>query len=227
MTRSDTRSITIIGLVGLALLAALWMLAISPKRDDRATVLDTVSAQEQLLQTSRTQISAYENARRQFPGMLAELLTIDKAVPAQAAISSLLREVQRRAKAEHSELRLVALRGASAVAGAGSATTPLAPGATVGPDGLSALPFTFEFSGTYFDLRNILQTVRRSVSFRSGDLKAVGRLLTIDGLTLDRSKPTSVQTKAVVTATAYIAPDASASSQLPAPAATATATGGS
>ena len=125
--------------------------------------------------------------------------------------------MQRRAHAQHSELRLVALKGESAVAGAGPATTPLAPGATVGPDGLSALPFTFEFSGTYFDLRDILQTVRRSVSFRSGDLKARGRLLTIDGLTLDRSKPTSAQTKAVVTATAFIAPDASASSQLPAP----------
>jgi Tfp pilus assembly protein PilO len=226
MTHADKRAITIVALAGCALLAALWVLAISPKRQDGAAVQVDVTAQEQRLQAARTQLGAYENAHKQFPGMLAELHTLDKAVPARASISSLLRQVQRRANTHHSELRLVALKGASAVSGATGAT-PLPPGATVGPDGLSALPFTFEFTGAYFDLRNILETVRHSVGFRSGDLKVHGRLLTIDGLTFDRSAATSSQTTAIVNATAYIAPDASASSPAPAIAPAAMPVGGS
>jgi hypothetical protein len=226
MTHSDKRATTIVALIGCALLAALWMLAISPRRQAGAEVHVNAVAQEQRLQAARTQLGAYVNARQQFPGMLAELHTLDKAVPAQAAISSLLRQVQRRADVHHSELRLVALKAATAVPGA-TGTTPIPPGATVGPDGLSAMPFTFEFTGKYFDLRDILQTVRRSVGFRAGDLKVAGRLLTIDGLTFDRPDPTSTQTTAVVNATAYIAPDASASAQLPAVPPAATTVGGS
>ncbi|MEA2149415.1 MAG: hypothetical protein QOD69_1245 [Solirubrobacteraceae bacterium] len=226
MTHSDKRAITIVALFGCAILAALWMLAISPKRQDGADVRVDVTAQEQRLQAALTQVSAYENARKQFPGMLAELHTLDKAVPAQAAIASLLRQVQQRADVHHSELRLVAMKGASAVPGA-TGTTPLPPGATVGPDGLSALPFTFEFTGEYFDLRDILETVRHSVGFRSGDLKVHGRLLTIDGLTFDRPDPKSTKATAVVNATAYIAPDASASPQIPAVVPAATTVGGS
>jgi Tfp pilus assembly protein PilO len=214
MTSNERSAIVLVALAGIALLAALWLLAIGPKRSESAEVKDNVSAQEQRLTDAQTQLSTYQNARKQFPGMLAELRRLDKAVPARAAVSSLLRQIQRRANVRDSELRLVALKSATAVPAAGSAA-PVTPGATVGPDGLSALPFTFEFSGKYFDLRDILKTIRRSVSVRSGDVKVSGRLLTIDGLTFTRNDPSSAQTKAIVNATAYIAPDGAATPQPP------------
>ncbi|MEA2156911.1 MAG: hypothetical protein QOE11_3051 [Solirubrobacteraceae bacterium] len=228
MTSNDTRSVALVALAGLAIIATLWVLAISPKRTESATVRDNVAAQDQRLQVAQTQLGTFQAARKQFPGMLAELKGLDKAVPARAAISSLLRQLQRRANVRDSELRLVALKsatpGTAPVAPAASAA-PVAPGATAGPSGLSALPFTFEFTGRYFDLRDILATVRRSVRVHAGDVNVHGRLLTIDGLTFTRSDPASTQTKAVVSATAYIAPDGASTPQPPATPATTTAGG--
>lgn len=228
MTSNERSSVVLVVLAGVAIVAALWLLAIGPKRSESAKVRDDVSAQQQLLDESRSQLASYQTARKQFPGMLAELRSLDRAVPARGAISSLLRQVQRRADARDSELRLVALKAASAVPATGTtAPPPVTPGATVGPDGLSALPFTFEFTGRYFDLRDILQTIRRSVSVRRGDVKVSGRLLTIDGVSFTRSDPASALTKAVVNATAYIAPDGAATPQPPAGAAATPTAGGS
>ena len=233
MTTNDTRTIAIVALAGVAILAALWMLAISPKRDERTQIKANVTAQEARLQTAQTQLASFEAAKQQFPAKLAELKRLDKAVPARGAISSLLRQLQRRAKVRNSNLRLVALKPAGAaapVAGATAPAAPITPGASVGPDGLATLPFTFEFTGEYFDLRDILATVRRSVSVRKDKIKVSGRLLTIDGLTFTRPDPASSDTRATLNATAYIAPDGASTPQPPAgaPAPTpATPTGGS
>ncbi len=229
MTTNDNKTIAVVVLAGIAILAALWMLAISPKRDERSQVKANVAAQEARLSTAKAQLASFELAKQQFPVKLAELKRLDKAVPARGAVSALLRQLQRRAKVRNSNLRLVALKS-------GSATTPgstggvSTPGATVGPNGLAALPFEFEFTGEYFDLRDILSTVRRSVSVHKDKIKVSGRLLTIDELSFTRTDPTSTRTRATLSATAYIAPDGAATPQLPAAAAAtapATPTGGS
>ena len=231
MTTNDRRTIAIVVLAGVALLAALWVLAIGPKRDERAKVRDNVAEQRERLDRARTQLASYEASRKQFPQRLAELRRLDKAVPARGAISALLRQLQRRAKVRDSDLRLVALKaGPAAPAASGAQGTagnrPAAPGATPGPDGLAALPFTFEFRGEYFDLRDILATVRRAVRVRDGRVKVAGRLLTIDGLTFTRDDPTSTRTKAVLNATAYIAPEGADSPPTPPAAAGAATTAG-
>jgi Tfp pilus assembly protein PilO len=229
MMTNDTRTIAVTVLAGIAILAGLWMWAISPKREERAQVKDNVAAQQARLSTAQAQLASFQATKKQFPVKLAELKKLDKAVPARGAISSLLRQLQRRAKVRHSNLRLVALSsGATATPGStGGVSTP---GATVGPDGLAALPFQFEFTGEYFDLRDILATVRRSVSVRKDKVKVTGRLLTIDSLSFTRTDPTTTRTRATLTATAYVAPDGAATPQPPAGVAAvtpATPTGGS
>jgi hypothetical protein len=230
MTTNDRRTIALVVLGGVAILAALWVLAIGPKRDERAKVRDNVAAQQERLDRARTQLATYEASRRQFPQRLAELRRLDEAVPARGAISALLRQLQRRAKVRDSDLRVVALKaGPAAPAAQGTAAAngrPAAPGATTGSDGLAMLPFTFEFRGEYFDLRDILATVRHSVRVRGGKIKVDGRLLTIDGLTFTRDDPTSTRTKAVLNATAYIAPDGADSPPTPPAAAGAATTAG-
>jgi hypothetical protein len=148
---------------------------------------------------------------------MSELKQLDIAVPGRAAIADLLRELQGEARASGSDLRLAALKGGAAPAtGAGAGT----PGATAGPGGLAALPFTFEYNGKYFDLLHVLHAVRGSVKVRaaSGDLAIRGRLLTIDGVSFNRAgvEADARRTKAVVNATAYIAPEGAASPQAPA-----------
>ena len=213
---TDRKTIALVVLAGVAVLAALWMLAIKPKREERSQVRENVAAQEARLQAAQTQLASYEAAKKQFPIKLKELKTLDKAVPARGAISELLRQLQRRANVRNSDLRLVALKAGAAAAPGTTGTTPVTPGATVGPDGLAALPFTFEFTGDYFDLRDILRTVRRSVSVKKDKIRVGGRLLTIDGLSFVRTDPTSPRTKATLNATAYIAPDGASTPQPPA-----------
>lgn len=225
---NETRTIAVVALAGLAIVAALWMLAISPKREERTEVKANVAAQEARLSTAQAQLASFELAKQQFPVKLAELKRLDEAVPARGAISSLLRQLQRRAKVRNSNLRLVALKaGTSAPGSAGGVSTP---GATAGPNGLAALPFEFEFTGEYFDLRDILATVRKSVSVKKDKINVSGRLLTIDSVSFSRPEADSTRTRAKLSATAYIAPDGAATPQAPAAAgapAPATPTGGS
>jgi hypothetical protein len=206
-------------LAGMAMLVVLWFAAIAPKRSESSKVHDNVTSQEARLASAKAQVASFKSSRKQFHGLMAELKRLDIAVPGRAAIAKLLRELQRRARVSGSDLRLAELKSAGAAPTAGTAV--VTPGATPGPGGLSALPFTFEYDGKYFDLLHILRAVRTSVTPHStGHLKISGRLLTIDGVTFTRTESGSSRTKAVVNGTAYIAPDGAASPQAPAGATT-------
>ncbi len=62
-----TRMIIATVLAGAAVLAALWVLAISPKRAESAEVRDNVVAQEQRLSAAKSQLAGYEEARKAYP----------------------------------------------------------------------------------------------------------------------------------------------------------------
>ena len=207
---------------GLALLAALWMLAISPKRTESAQVKANVATQQQRLAAANTQLASYQAARNEYPKLLAELRRLDGAVPARGEIPALLRELQKRAGSRKSDLRLAALEPGSAPAAPAAATpgTSLTPGATVGAGGLATLPFSFAYTGEYFDLVDVLAAARRAVTVKSGDLKIDGRLVTIEGLTFERANKESSLIKASIAGTAYIAAATPQPAALPAAAST-------
>jgi hypothetical protein len=213
-----TRSLVAVIVAGVALLGTLWVVAIAPKRSDRQDIDGRVAAQQKLLRSAEAQVAAYTASRRQFRSLLWQLRRLDGAVPARGDISALLRQLQHRAEARGSELSLIALKdGAQVATGAAStAAAPTTPGAVAGPDGLSALPFTFEYTGKYFDLLEILATARQSVRVKGDRVIWIkGRLLTIDGLSFKRADGETILTKAVVNGTAYFAPDAAAMPQAP------------
>ena len=217
----STQNRMIVGtlIAGIAAVALLWFIAIAPKRSEHASVQENVTVQEGRLAAARAQLAGNRAAREQFPALMAELKRLDRAVPSRGEIANLLRELQRRARLSASDLRLAQLKTGAA---ADTGRRPVTPGATAGPGGLATLPFTFEYDGRYFDLLRILREVRTSVTVRStGDLAIDGRLLTIDGLTFKRQDAGATRTKAVVNATAYIAPEGDAAAPAPAPAAAA------
>lgn len=212
-----TRIIIATVLAGAAVLAALWVLAISPKRAESAEVRDNVVAQEQRLSAAKSQLAGYEEARKAYPRHVRALRRLDNAVPARGEISTLLRELQKRANVRSSDLRLAALTPPAAV------LPGLTPGATTGPGGVVTLPFSFGYTGEYFDLVKVLAAARRAVSVRTGHLKIDGRLVTIEGLSFERDKETDLIT-AKVSASAYIAKAPTPPTAVPA---AATAQGGS
>jgi Tfp pilus assembly protein PilO len=195
---------------GVAVLALMWFALIGPKRSENARLGAAVSIQEQRLAKSKQEVADFGAQKKRFPGMLIELRRLDIAVPARADIEGLLREVQKRARLRQSDLRLASLSNGSATAstGAPATTPPVAPGATAGPDGMATLPFTFSYTGRYFDLLKVLKAVRDAVTVQSGNLSIDGRLLTIDGISFHRPDPAAKLTSVVLSATAYIASDA-------------------
>lgn len=189
-------------LAGAALLAALWVLAISPKRSESAEVHTNVAAQQQRLAAANTELASYQSSRKQYPGMLAELKRLSKAVPARGAIPALLAQLQHRARVRGSDLQVVQLNPSGSTS---TGPTGLTPGATMQAGGLATLPFTFTYTGRYFDLVHVLAAARRAVTAKSGDLKVDGRLVTIEGLSFQRLSQTSKLVSASVSGTAYIA----------------------
>jgi hypothetical protein len=196
---------------GVALFALIWVAALAPKNAESRKAHNAVIKQEQRLDKARKQVVAYTASRKRFEGMLVELRRLDLAVPARADISGLLREVQVRARLRDSDLRLATLKSDAAATGSAQ---PVTPGATAGPGGLSALQFTFAYTGRYFNMLKVLHAVRDAVTVQSGNLSIDGRLLTIDGVTFQRPDATSKLTKVVLNATAYVAAD---SAKPPAP----------
>ena len=223
---TESRMIGAIAAVGVVALALLWFAAIAPKRSDEQAVKANIAGQQARLASAHAQVVSYTASRKQFPGLVDELGELNQAVPSRGAISRLVRQLQRRANANGGDLRLIALKEGTAATASSSSQTPPAPGASAtGTDGLATMPFSLEYSGTYFDLLDILSQMRRSVRVKEGDLKINGRLLTVDGLTFKRPKQFENLTKATINATAYIAPFSAATPQIPAGAPT--ATGGS
>jgi Tfp pilus assembly protein PilO len=200
-------------LAGAAVLAALWLLALSPKRSENAEVRGNVAAQEARLSAAQSKLASYEVARKAYPKNVRALKRLDAAVPARGAIPTLLRQLQRRANARQSDLSIAALQPgtaapAAAAAPAAGTTAPTAdvtPGATIGAGGLNTLPFTFSYTGRYFDLVHVLAAARKAVTVRSGNLKIDGRLVTIEGVSFRRNAPTEDKITASVSGTAYIA----------------------
>lgn len=72
-----------------------------------------------------------------------------------------------------------------AVAAVQSQTAGLPPGASVGPAGLLTMPFTFQFTGTFFNLASFLDRVEHfTIPTKLGRLDSTGRLITVDGIAM-------------------------------------------
>ncbi len=103
--------------------------------------------------------------------------------------------------------------GAAAPAAAPAAPAPatqaaaatLPPGASVGPAGFPTMPFTFEFTGSFFRLEEFFDRVNGFTKVRrGGDLLVRGRLLAVDSFDLKAAPSGFPKIAASVHATAYV-----------------------
>jgi hypothetical protein len=89
-----------------------------------------------------------------------------------------------------------------------AATAGLPPGATVGPAGLSTMPFSFKFSGNFFRLDSFLSRLESYITARREAVDVSGRLLLINGISLTAGDGGFPRMSASVAATAYLVPSA-------------------
>jgi Tfp pilus assembly protein PilO len=195
----------IIGIVVLLLLGGSWILVVSPKRKEAAALEKKVGAANAALSTAESQAAGARTAQAQYNAAYAAMVSLGKAVPPGPEVPSLLYQIAKATDEKNVEFSSITTGGTAAAASAtpASATTSF-----------TALPFTFQFNGSFLDLFHLFEQIDAStVRTSSGVLRVNGRLLTVQSVRLAPltstapSGSSSSQLLSVsVTATAYALP---------------------
>jgi type II secretory pathway pseudopilin PulG len=175
--------IVLIVLASLAVLAAVWLLAVSPERQ-RATKLATqVSAAQAQLATAESEVASARGAQARYTAEYASVVSLGKAVPPSQEVSSLIYQLDQASNQKQVEFNSITSGSAGAGASPASAAAAATPGAALA--GFTQMPFTFVFNGSFLDLYHLFQQLNHyTLRTASGGLEVSGRLLTIQSLKL-------------------------------------------
>jgi hypothetical protein len=240
MTTRDR--LVIVAISALAVLAAAWMLLVSPERKKANKLSAEVSSAETQLATAESQASEAEAARSRYAAAYASVVNLGKAVPPSDEVPSLMYQLAQASNAKHVQFSSITTTASGSGASA-PAPAAAAPAATTGAAGtpvtaaasFTQMPFTFVFEGGFDDLYHLFRQLNgATVRTASGNLQVSGRLLTLQGLKLEPATSDestgSHQLTGTITATAYVLPasqgltgGATAASPTPASGATAPA----
>ena len=188
MRESTKTALAVVAVVAIA--AGFWLLLLSPKRDQVGELNEQTRHLQTEVSTERAKVTSALAAKRGFSGDYRKLVVLGKSVPAEAGTPSLLVQLNGvGAESATSFEGIVQASGSGEEAGvlaeATNATPSLVPlGASVGPAGLLAMPYTLEFSGSFFAIANFIHNLDSLVETKNGQVDAKGRLVTIDGFNL-------------------------------------------
>jgi Tfp pilus assembly protein PilO len=120
MRRNELTIFLALALVGL--LAGFWLVVLSPKREQAASLKDEVDQLHSQLEQTQQAAAAGEQARESFPADYRKLVVLGKAVPEDGDQASLLVQLQRLADRAGVRFQAIDL-SASASASASAPTT--------------------------------------------------------------------------------------------------------
>ena len=191
MTRRN--SILLVAVAVVAVVAAYWMLVLTPKREEAAKLDKQITVKQTALAAAEAEVADYEKARENYRANYSMVARLGKAVPVDDDVRSLM--VQINAAAGHSgvDFRTINVAGSGAAPAAApsgtakGATTTAAPppgATTVGTAGFSTMPFAFRFQGSYFELGKFFNRLDKFVAVRNRGLDVTGRLLVLNSITL-------------------------------------------
>jgi hypothetical protein len=203
--------IVVVVLAALAVVAAAWLLVLAPEREKASKLGAEVSTAQSQLSTAEGQVSAARGAEAGYPAAYASLVNLGKAVPTGQEVPSLIVQLAQASGEKQVEFTSITSGGSAAGSSSSSGASTAAASA-----GFSAMPFTFVFNGSFFDLYDLFQQLNRfTLRTSSGSLRVSGRLLTIQGVQLapgtssgsgSGSGKSSAQLTGTITATAYVLP---------------------
>jgi hypothetical protein len=204
--------LVVIGLGALAMLAAVYLLAVAPERKQASSLNAQVAAASAQLASAEGQVAGARADQARYASAYASIVSLGKAVPAGQEVPSLIYQLAQASNLKHVDFSSIS-SGASASAGA-SGSTANAPATAVASAGFTQMPFTFVFNGSFNDLYHMFQQLNRfTTRTTSGGLQVSGRLLTIQSTKLSPSTITATpgakpaeQLTGTITATAYVLP---------------------
>ena len=135
----------LLSLVVVGMIAAFWLVVISPKRDEAAGLKQDVDGLHSSLEQAQEAAAAGEQAREDFPVNYRRLVVLGKAVPADGDQAGLLVQLQRLA-----DRAGVGFQSIDLTATAESASTPTTPPSSSGSS-VSPIPPETPSTGTAQD----------------------------------------------------------------------------
>lgn len=202
----------LIGLAALVLLVAWYFLLLGPKRDSIAESEAQAQTEKSKYEDNANKLKRLDDERTAAKQTAGELMTLNKLVPADAEVPSLIVELQQ--SANEAGIKFMRVEPATPVA-AGSNTI---------------VPFEMKFQGNFFDVNDFLYRVENYARMQgTNDTNVSGRLLSVISISLDEPSldPKFPQVMATLGVNAYMtgAPPASAKPTTSKPAASDTAAG--
>jgi Tfp pilus assembly protein PilO len=146
---------------------ALWFLLVAPKRAEATTLADDVIAAELRLADARLAANRPQSAGPR----VGDVLRLAKAMPSSADQPGLVLELDRLARSSGVKLDAITTRD------------PVqSPGAPV------AIPVVVNAEGSYRQITRFIRRARELVRVRGGEVRATGRLFTVQAVELSESK---------------------------------------
>ena len=206
MTNRDR--LVVIALTSLAVLAAVWLLLVSPERKKAASLQAQVSTAQTQLTSAEEKVSSARADQARYSSAYASIVSLGKAVPAGQEVPSLIYQLAHATNQKDVEFNSI-VAGGSASSASAPAAAPVAAAA-----GFTQMPFTFVFNGSFQNLYHLFQQLNRyTTRTTSGGIQVSGRLLTIQSAKLSPvtgsasgSGQGSEQLTGTITATAYVLP---------------------
>lgn len=146
---------------------ALWFLLVSPKRAEVSSVQEEVAVAE--LQLAEARASANRPGKREL-APITDVVRLSKAMPSSAEQSSLVFELAALARRTRVTLGTIA------------PDTP-----KVDSAGATVVPVAVTVTGSYGRITRFLEEARELVAVRRGELRASGRLLSVQGVELSEA----------------------------------------
>jgi hypothetical protein len=205
--------LVLVGVSALAVLAAVWLLLVSPERKQAGKLDSEVTAAEAQLASARSDASSAQAARQRYSAAYASVVSLGKAVPASEEVPSLMYQLAQATNQKHVQFSSIT-NGAVGAGPAGPAsaasTTSTAAATAAASAGFTQMPFTFVFGGGFDDLYHLFRQLNAAtVRTSSGGLRVSGRLLTLQSVKLEPSGKEGAgahQLTGTISATAYVLP---------------------
>jgi Tfp pilus assembly protein PilO len=201
----------IAAVVAIAAVAAYWMLALTPKREEAAALSGSIATKQGELKVAEAELAAYETAKAAYKANYSLVARLGKAVPVDDDVRSLLVQLNTAAGKSKVDFRAIEIGGGAPAAPGedkkGATTVVPPPGATtVGSAGFAQMPFKFSFKGSYFHLGDFLQRLDRFVAVKQQRLDVTGRLMVLNNISLTPDPSGFPAMRASIAATTYMLP---------------------
>jgi hypothetical protein len=185
MTTRDR--LVIVAISALAVLAAAWMLLVSPERKKADKLNTEVSAATAALATAESQASEAQAARSRYATAYASVVNLGKAVPPSEEVPSLIYQLAQASNEKHVQFTSISTStsGTPAPAAAASTSATGASGTAATAVSFTQMPFTFVFEGGFDDLYHLFRQLNGATVPAAGQRRAAdppgGQTRTGDG----------------------------------------------